>query len=107
MTVFEGIVLYCEDNHKCIVDIHKRREIGELVKKKWYKITSRPLPTTKANQLEPDGMEYNVIRYPEYFSPYIREVVEEFYQNLRNNRKKIPIRQSSTYKGNGDKSHAA
>lgn len=107
MTVFDRIVFFCEENHKCIVEINKRREIGELVKKKWYKIMGVPLPTTKKDQIEPDGKNFQVIDYPPHFIPYMDEVVEEYYHNLRNNRKKIPVRNSLKNKHPNGNSHAA
>lgn len=106
-TVFDRIVFYCEENHKCIVGIDKRREIGELVKKKWYKIMGISLPTTKKTQPEPDGMAYDVVDYPVHFIAYMDEVVDEYYHNLRNNRKKIPVRNSLKNKHPNGNSHAA
>ena len=90
-TVLEVVKQFCVDNHKCIVPPDKRNLIGQRVASYWYGTYKNAENLPRIPQNEPEG-QFEVVVYPDWFSPKIYEIVEKFYDEMRANRKKIPIK---------------
>lgn len=95
-SVFERIVAFCEANHKCIVPQQKRNDIGKQVSSYWYGTFKNHESPPKKNQIEPEGCQFQVLDYPDWFTPKMDEIIENFYSSLKKNRERIPLK--STYK---------
>jgi hypothetical protein len=97
-TVFMVIEQFCIENHKCIVTPEKRNIIGQRVSGYWNGTFQGQSPLPRITQLEPEGKQYEVVLYPEWFKPKMYEIVEKFYAEMRANRKKIPHSHTIYYK---------
>lgn len=90
-TVFSQVVAFCENNHRCIVSQEKRNEIGKMVSSYYYGTYKDATPLPKIFQIEPDG-QFEVVFYPDWFTPKIYEIVENYYRDIKKNRNRIPLK---------------
>lgn len=90
--LFRRIENYCVRTKSNMLSLPKRVELGKIVIQHYLHDSGVKMPLHRAVSKEPEG-DFTVLSYPKAFNPAMDRLIDEYYQQNRNRkRKRIPFK---------------